>query len=132
MLLKDTDPATGLQPSKPKQRVNVLLLTVELFRVSLNVAVTEVLVSKVRKALTQTSAKSFLIGGGVAANTHIRRELTKLVEIEFPETKIYLPHISITGDNAIMIAQATLMHLMSGEMPKGGDIRADGNLSIQK
>jgi N6-L-threonylcarbamoyladenine synthase len=87
-------------------------------------------VSKVRKALEATGAKSFLIGGGVAANTHIRRELTKLIESDFPETKIYLPHISITGDNAVMIAQATLMHLMNGEQPRGGDIRAGGNLSL--
>lgn len=93
-------------------------------------AVTEVLVSKTQGALKETGAKSFLIGGGVAANTHIRRELTKLIETEFPETKIYLPHVSITGDNAVMIAQASLMHLMNGEMPKGGDIRANGNLSL--
>jgi N6-L-threonylcarbamoyladenine synthase len=93
-------------------------------------AVTDVLVSKTRKALKETGAKSFLIGGGVAANTHIRRELTKLIESDFPDTKIYLPHISITGDNAVMIAQATLMHVMNGEQSKGGDIRANGNLSL--
>jgi len=95
-------------------------------------AVTDVCISKVRKAIEQTGARSFLIGGGVAANTHIRRELTKLIEFEFPETAIYLPDISITGDNAIMIAQASLMHLMNGEQSRGGDIRADGNLSFSK
>ena len=93
-------------------------------------SVADVLVAKTRKALTDTSAKTFLIGGGVAANTHIRRSLAALIKDEFPETKIYLPEISITGDNAIMIAQTALMHLQNGEQPQGGDIRANGNLSF--
>ena len=93
-------------------------------------AVADVFVAKVRTALANTGAKTFLIGGGVAANTHIRRELEKLVHEEFPDTTPYVPHLSITGDNAIMMAQSALMHLEAGDMPHGGDIRADGNLSL--
>lgn len=93
-------------------------------------AVADVFVTKVHAALATTGAKSFLIGGGVAANTHIRRELEKLVHEKFPEVTLYLPHLSITGDNAVMMAGSALMHLESGDMPKGGDIRADGNLSL--
>lgn len=93
-------------------------------------AVTDVLVSKTRDALLQTGAKTFLIGGGVAANTHIRRELQKLIDNEFSDVAIYLPEPRITGDNAVMIGQTALLHLLSGDLAKGGDIKANGNLSF--
>lgn len=93
-------------------------------------AVGDVIVGKTRKALEDTGARTFLIGGGVAANTHIRRELTNLVETSFPDMKLCLPHPKDTGDNAIMIAQVALARLLSGQQPRGGDIRADGNLSF--
>ncbi len=93
-------------------------------------AVGDVLRDKTRKALEDTGARAFLIGGGVAANTHIRRILTELIQTEFPDTKLYMPHPKDTGDNAVMIAQAALVSLMSGQQPKGGDIRANGNLGF--
>lgn len=93
-------------------------------------AVGDVLRDKTRKALEDTGARAFLIGGGVAANTHIRRTLTSLIETDFPHTKLYMPHPKDTGDNAVMIAQAALVSLMSGQQPKGGDIRANGNLGF--
>jgi len=93
-------------------------------------AVADVLVSKTRAALLQTRAKTFLIGGGVAANTHIRRELKKLIDDEFSDVALHLPDQKITGDNAVMIGQTAMLHLLSDDMPKGGDIRANGNLSF--
>lgn len=93
-------------------------------------AVGDVIRTKTEQALINTGAKTFLIGGGVAANTHIRRELTKLIAEEFPGVKLCLPHPRDTGDNAVMIAQTALLSLLSGQQPRGGDIRADGNLSF--
>lgn len=93
-------------------------------------AVADVLVLKTRDALIKTGARTFLIGGGVAANTHIRRELQKLIDEEFSEVALYLPEPRITGDNAVMIGQTAMLHLLSGDMAKGGDIRANGNLSF--
>jgi N6-L-threonylcarbamoyladenine synthase len=77
-------------------------------------AVTEVIISKTRRALEQTDAKIFVIGGGVAANSHIRLALQAMIADEFPNTRICLPELAITGDNAVMIAQAGLVHLLSG------------------
>jgi N6-L-threonylcarbamoyladenine synthase len=93
-------------------------------------AVTEVITSKTRRALEQTGARTFLIGGGVAANTHIRRELKKMIEDDFSDVALYLPEPKITGDNATMIGQAAMLHLLSGKKLHGGDIRANGNLSF--
>jgi tRNA A37 threonylcarbamoyltransferase TsaD len=50
---------------------------------------------------------------------------------EFTHVEFRLPELSITGDNAIMIAQAALARRLSGA--KGMDnteIRAVGNLSL--
>lgn len=98
-------------------------------------AVAEVLCAKTRRALEESGAKTFVIGGGVAANRYIREELEKMILDEFPDVELKLPHLSITGDNAIMIAEAALAHLLLGhwnlQKENGADeIRAVGNLSL--
>jgi tRNA A37 threonylcarbamoyltransferase TsaD len=90
-----------------------------------------VLVSKTRKALWDTGAKTFVIGGGVAVNRYIREKVEALVLEEFPDVELRLPELNITGDNAIMIAQAALARALSGIKDDAGpDLRAVGNLSI--
>jgi N6-L-threonylcarbamoyladenine synthase len=94
-------------------------------------AATDVLVHKTRRALEESGSQTFVIGGGVAANTHIRRSLEKLVKEKFNEVEMRLPDISITGDNAVMIAEAALIRALSGTQDAVADeIRAVGNLSI--
>jgi N6-L-threonylcarbamoyladenine synthase len=94
-------------------------------------AVGDIFVVKTRRALSATGAQTFVIGGGVAANRYLRERLQQLVLDEFPDVELRLPHAAITGDNAVMIAEAALCHLLTGdweEPPK--EIRAKGNLSI--
>jgi N6-L-threonylcarbamoyladenine synthase len=94
-------------------------------------AVTDVFVAKTRKALQETGAQTFVIGGGVAANTFIRESLQKLVEQDVSDVEFRLPELSITGDNAIMIAEAALARSLSGlDDSAKGEVRAVGNLSI--
>jgi N6-L-threonylcarbamoyladenine synthase len=97
-------------------------------------AVAEVLVAKTRRALNESGAKTFVIGGGVAANRYLREELQKMVLDEFPDVDFRLPHLSITGDNAVMIGEAALTHLLRGdwELRDAGDIKAQGSLSLAK
>jgi N6-L-threonylcarbamoyladenine synthase len=95
-------------------------------------AVTDVLIYKTKLALEKTGAKTFVIGGGVAANTHIRDSLTALIQNEFPTVELRLPDVSITGDNAIMIGMAALARSLAKVqiVPNRESIRAEGNLSI--
>lgn len=96
-------------------------------------AVGDVLVAKTTRALQETGAKTFVIGGGVAANTFLRERLQKLVEQEFSDVEFRLPELSITGDNAIMIAEAALARRLSGlDDSAKSEVRAVGNLSISK
>jgi N6-L-threonylcarbamoyladenine synthase len=97
-------------------------------------AVTEVLVAKTKRALELTNAQTFVLGGGVAANTHIRKTLEAVVTKDFSEVDFRLPELAITGDNAIMIAEAALTHFLKEhwqlENPPAPDFKAVGNLSI--
>ncbi len=107
-------------------------------------AVTDVLVAKTRQALEQTGAKTFVIGGGVAASTRIREQLGQLLTNEFPEVTYRIPERTITGDNAIMIAEAALTHCLmrhivldgsdtnAQQVPPPETIRATGNLSLSR
>src|SRR3989344_2686597 len=93
-------------------------------------AVADIMVSKTRKALWDSGAQTFVIGGGVAANRYLREKLEALVLEEFPDVELRLPELSITGDNAIMIAEAALARALSGIKENSADIRAVGNLSL--
>lgn len=102
-------------------------------------AVGDVFVTKTRKALTETDAKTFVIGGGVAANRYLRERLQSLVLDEFPDPssseqgiELRFPDLTITGDNATMIAEAALAHLLTTGVPQdqSGSLRAEGSLSL--
>lgn len=69
-------------------------------------AVTEVLVAKSIKAIKKTNAKAFAVGGGVAANYYIQKNLTATLRQHYSDISLYFPKPEIATDNAIMIAMA--------------------------
>ncbi|HUX80832.1 MAG TPA: tRNA (adenosine(37)-N6)-threonylcarbamoyltransferase complex transferase subunit TsaD [Candidatus Paceibacterota bacterium] len=91
-------------------------------------AVTEVLWKKTARALEETGAGTLVIGGGVSANTHIRRTFTKNIQEEFPNVTLSIPAKALTTDNAIMIALAGFYR--AGGKISDGAIVADGNRSL--
>ncbi len=91
-------------------------------------AVTEVLVSKTKKALEYYGAETLILGGGVVANTYIREQFKKLIE-EFPDTKLLIPDIKLATDNAIMIAAASYINYLSGKQFQK-ELKAEGNLQL--
>jgi tRNA A37 threonylcarbamoyltransferase TsaD len=74
-----------------------------------------------------------VLGGGVAANTHLRKVIAEAVKKEYPEVEFRLPDTSITGDNAVMIAEAALARALSHKISLAtGPITARGNLSLSQ
>ena len=65
-------------------------------------AITDLLVSKIKKAIKETNRKEVIIAGGVAANKFIRSEFKK-IEDDL-KIKVYYPDLKYCGDNAAMIA----------------------------
>ena len=75
---------------------------------SFQAAVVDVLAHKTIRAIKQYKPKTFIMGGGVAANHGLRdrmsAEIAKLPKSDQP--KVILPDIKLCGDNAAMIGAA--------------------------
>lgn len=65
-------------------------------------AVTEVLVSKSVKAITEFDAKMFIVAGGVAANKGLRKKISERIT----DVKVVVPEFKYCTDNAAMIGVA--------------------------
>ncbi len=90
----------------------------------------QVLVTKMVNAGIEYNAKNFVVGGGVSANNHIRKELQKAYANQ-PDVTVHLPAQNLTTDNALMIALASIGK--SGMTPSSHDgLRAQGNLHFER
>ena len=90
----------------------------------------DVLYAKSLRALDETQAKTFAIGGGVSANTHIRRVFTERLATDAPEVRLCIPSVTLTGDNAIMIGVAGYFHALKEEFADIQTLVANGNQSL--
>lgn len=100
-------------------------------------AVTEVLIEKTRKALIQTQAQTLILGGGVVANSYIRKNFEQLIQSEFSDVRLYVPSVDMSTDNAVMIAVAGYLHVVKNPtlltepvVENITQLRAQGNLSL--
>ncbi len=98
------------------------------FALEFETAVTEVLITKTRNAIEEFGIKTLILGGGVVANSFIRREFKKSIE-EYGDVQLLIPEIKDSTDNAVMIAAAGYLHIVAGAKPSE-NIKAQGNLSL--
>ena len=73
----------------------------------------DILMDKLVKAAKQTGIREVTIGGGVAANSGLRRRIEE--EGRKRRWNTYLPEFKFTTDNAAMIAIAGYFHYLAGE-----------------
>ncbi|MBP9765991.1 MAG: tRNA (adenosine(37)-N6)-threonylcarbamoyltransferase complex transferase subunit TsaD [Candidatus Pacebacteria bacterium] len=93
-------------------------------------ACTDILLKKIKDAIENTNAKSLLIGGGVIANTYIRKSFSEFVLKE--NIDLYIPEKFLTGDNAFMIGLAGIIHILNNEKEAHiSEIKADSNFSLE-
>ncbi|MBP7741388.1 MAG: tRNA (adenosine(37)-N6)-threonylcarbamoyltransferase complex transferase subunit TsaD [Candidatus Pacebacteria bacterium] len=90
----------------------------------------DVLYAKSLRALDETQAKTFAIGGGVSANVHIRRVFTERLAKDAPDVRLCIPSVTLTGDNAIMIGVAGYFHALKEEFADITTLTANGNQSL--
>ena len=95
-------------------------------------AVSDVLYGKTVRALESTGAQTLVLGGGVSANTHLRRVFSERLAREHPDVRLSLPEFRFTTDNAIMIAIAGFYRALRGQFVNPDELHADGNLSLTK
>ncbi len=95
-------------------------------------AAVEVIVKKTVAAVKQYRARALIVGGGVIANKKLRDDLKEAVKKNCSGTTLLIPHLSLTTDNATMIALAAYFRALDrrGKNTRRINIRADGNLSL--
>ncbi len=74
-------------------------------------AVTDVLMSKTRKAIADYKPKNLVIAGGVIANPFIREAFKELAEEE--TISLSIPQTELATDNAVMIGMAGFLRIRS-------------------
>ena len=77
-------------------------------------AVSDNLVPRVSLALEQTGLRKLAVAGGVAANSRIRRDI--LAAAEKLDAKVYMPPLSLCGDNAAMIGSQAYYEYLAGNL----------------
>ena len=77
-------------------------------------AVSDTLIPRVEMALEQTGYKKLAVAGGVAANSRIRRDV--LAAAEKYSAEVFLPPLSLCGDNAAMIGAQGYFEYLSGNI----------------
>ena len=77
-------------------------------------AVSDTLVPRVVMALEQTSHRKIAVAGGVAANSRIRADI--LAAAEKLGAEVYMPPLSLCGDNGAMIGAQAYYEYLAGNV----------------
>ena len=77
-------------------------------------AVSDTLIPRVVMALEQTGYRKIAVAGGVAANSRIRRDLLRAAEKM--GAQVYMPPLSLCGDNGAMIGAQAYYEYLSGNV----------------
>ena len=80
---------------------------------SFSAAVSDTLVPRTMLALEKSGYKKLAVAGGVAANSRIRHDICDAAQKLGAE--VYMPSLSLCGDNAAMIGCAAYYKYMAGE-----------------
>ncbi len=93
-------------------------------------AVADVLISKTKRALEKTDARTLVLGGGVSANKHIQQMFIKMCTNEYKYVSLHIPQLSLSTDNAIMIAIAGFYKAQRKLFTDPNMLTAKSNMSI--
>jgi len=93
-------------------------------------AIIDVLIKKTIRAAKAYRAKTIILGGGVAANTELRKQFKKAVKKEIPDSRFQIPDSKFCTDNAIMVGVTGYFKWLRKKTKKWEDIEAKANLRI--
>ena len=92
-------------------------------------AVVDCLTENLMEAAKVTGHKKIVVAGGVSANSVLRRKLSALCEKE--KLTLYIPELSLCGDNAVMIGSQAYYEYLAGHTAKENH-NAIASLGIDK
>ena len=94
---------------------------------SFSAAVSDTLIPRVVRAIEETGLKNIAVAGGVAANSQIRKDI--LAAAEKLGATVYMPPLSLCGDNAAMIGAQAYYEFLAGNVA-GMELNAYATKSI--
>jgi N6-L-threonylcarbamoyladenine synthase len=95
-------------------------------------SIIDVLIYKTLKAAKEYKARSIILGGGVTANSELRKQFEQRITKEVPNTKYIIPNTKYCTDNALMAAVAGYFNREKGERYNLENIEADANLTLPR
>lgn len=96
---------------------------------SFSKAVSDMLVPRTMQALRETGYRKLAIAGGVAANSRIRADFTR--ETQKLGAALYMPPLSLCGDNGAMIGAQGYYEYLAGKRA-GQDLNAFATMSLEQ
>ncbi len=94
-------------------------------------SIIDVLIKKTMKAAKDFKAKTIILGGGVASNEELKRQLKQKIKKEIPRTEYLVPDTEYCTDNAVMTAITAFSHLIR-KTKNWKKIIANANLRIDE
>jgi N6-L-threonylcarbamoyladenine synthase len=99
------------------------------FAASIQAAIIESLVAKTEKAVRQYKPKTLMLGGGVAANRMLRKQIELLAKSN--KLKASIPEFEYCTDNAAMIGLAAYYKTRNSKTKYPKTFRAEPNLELK-
>ena len=87
-------------------------------------AVVDCLIRNTKKAVLENNARAVILGGGVAANSRLRKRMNEIMDVP-----VFTPRPGLCTDNGAMIGAAAFFNLQNG-LPSELDMDAVPNLRI--
>ncbi len=97
---------------------------------SFQTAALDPIIKNTSRALTQTKARTLLLGGGVAANQALRRRLAEMVAREHSRVTFVPPVLPLCMDNGAMIAIAGAFQAQAKRFTPWQKISSDPNWEL--
>ncbi|MBI2550784.1 tRNA (adenosine(37)-N6)-threonylcarbamoyltransferase complex transferase subunit TsaD [Candidatus Uhrbacteria bacterium] len=95
---------------------------------SIQEAIVDCLVLKTQKAIEKVRPKSLCVVGGVSANRRLRERMQEMADKE--GVTLFVPDLSLTGDNAAMIGIAGYFNAKAGKFVDPLTLAADPGLRL--
>lgn len=93
-------------------------------------AVVDVLTTKTLAAVNRFAPKSVILSGGVSANQALRESLSRELSQQYPDITFHAPDLSLSGDNAVMIAIAGLFRAKQNDFVDPLLLEANPNMRL--
>lgn len=99
-------------------------------------AIIDVLLKKTLKAVKDFNARTIILGGGVSANSELRKQFAKAISSHTSERiDLVFPPSNLSTDNGVMIAVAGYFNIKKGggrDCANWQTLKADSNLRISE